>query len=253
MDAFPDHIILLPGFMCDHRLFGPLIEQLEAAGRSWSVAPLTGSDSVAGMAEGVLEDAPSRFALIGLSMGGIVALNIARRAPERLSHLALLNTTPFEDRISDTRQDHLRRLLNGEMEKILRDEMKPNYMHAENATDALLDMVLDMGKTLGERVFTRQTMALMTRDNQVETLSHIPCPTLVLTGEQDPLCPPSIHQFMAEQIQTAHLALLSQCGHLSTLEQPDAVWSALQQAWGHPNSCAPFSQTTKTKTESRPL
>jgi len=228
MQSYPNHLIYLPGFMCGARLFAPLDALMMGCGVSGSVADLTQHDNIADMAVSVLDHAPDRFALAGLSMGGIVALEIMRIAPQRVSHLALLNTTPHEDRVSDQRKDQLQRLLHGGMADILRHELKPNYLSDSTATKDLLDLVVAMGIELGEAVFERQTKALMTRQSALETLKTIRCPTLVLTGEDDLLCPPALHHLMAERIAGSQLNIIPSCGHLSTLERPQAVWDALQ-------------------------
>ncbi len=230
---FPSHCVFLPGFMCDDRLFAPQINALDKAGIQSSVGDLTSGETIDRMAHHVLAHAPDVFALIGLSMGGILALRITDLAPTRVSHLALLNTTPFEDRVTAMRLEHLERLIQGDMEAILKDDMKPNYMFEENVTVDHLNLVLAMGRALGPDVFFRQTNALMHRRNQIHALDNIACPTLVLTGRHDHLCPPAIHQTMAEKIKDATLVILENCGHLSTLEKPKQVSQALLNLFTH--------------------
>ena len=116
----------------------------------------------------------------------------------------------------------------GALGQVLQDELKPNYLadcHSDNLT--LLDEVLFMGMSLGAEVFQRQSVALRDRPDSAATLATITCPTLVLCGEEDQLCPPDLHREMVSAIPAATLEIISSCGHLSTMEQPDQVSAAL--------------------------
>lgn len=229
-------VVLLPGMMCDAELWTAQLERL-GADYDVSVGDITGADSIAAIAEQVLETAPPSFALAGLSMGGIVALEMWRRAPERIERLALLDTNYRSD--SPERQQLRDRQVNdvnaGAIEQVLRDELKPNYLarcHQSNLT--LLDQVLAMGMALGAEVFTRQSLALRNRPDSANTLPTINCPTLVLCGAEDRLCTPELHRDMAVRIPGASLQVIADCGHLSTMEQPDRVNEALLR-WLQPN------------------
>ncbi|HRK24921.1 MAG TPA: thioesterase domain-containing protein [Beijerinckiaceae bacterium] len=121
-------LVLVPGMMCDARLWGDLPGAL---GRRMVIhAPCTEADTVAGLAAAILRDAPPRFALAGLSMGGIVAMEMLRQAPERVERLALLDTNPFAERpeMRARRQGQIDRALAGDLAAVIRDEMKPNYL-----------------------------------------------------------------------------------------------------------------------------
>ena len=160
-------------------------------------------------------------------MGGIVALEIMRRAPQRVTHLALLNTTAAADAKQQMRKSQLCRVADGQLNDVLREELKPEYLAPANRSAELLKAITDMGKQLGEDVFARQSIALMGRKASSELLPRIDCPTLVLTGRNDNLCTPAIHKDMANSIPDSTLVILSNCGHLSTLERPTAVTNAL--------------------------
>lgn len=220
--------VFLPGFMCHGQLFSVQIEALRALGHDCSVADLTQSTTIVDLARSVLSEAPEYFVPVGLSMGGIVALELCAQAPQRISHLALLNTTFKADRASTQRRAQLDRVRRGEMDLVLRDELKPTYMHPANRNPQTLDLLAAMTADLGEAVFERQTQALMTRENYASVLPHITCPVLVLTGESDRLCPPDLHREMATAIPKARLTIVPQCGHLSALERPDIVTAALR-------------------------
>lgn len=220
--------VFLPGFMCDGRLFLAQFEALSALGHNCIVADLTRSTSITDLARDVLSEVPERFVPVGLSMGGIVALELYAQAPRRISHLALLNTTFRADRAGEARRAQLDRVRRGELDLVLRDELKPTYMHPANRSPQNLDLLTNMAAGLGEAVFERQTRALMTRAGQATILPTIACPALVLTGDSDALCPPDLHREMAAAIPTARLKIAAQCGHLSALEQPDIVTAALR-------------------------
>lgn len=226
-----EHVLLLPGMMCDQRLWRQQISALAQSGkRSVAVGDLTGADSITALAEHVLASAPPSFALAGLSMGGIVAFEIWRQAPRRIERLAILDSnylpdTPDRRRLRD---EQMVRAGRGELELLLRDELKPNYLalaHRDNVS--LLDEVLAMGLELGPAVFRAQSLALRNRPDSSATLATINCPSLVLCGDEDSLCPPQRHAEMAEQMPAAELVVVPQCGHLSTMEQPAAVNRAL--------------------------
>jgi pimeloyl-ACP methyl ester carboxylesterase len=222
-------VVLLPGMMLDRRLYA---RQTPALSPHVEVVhgDLTAQDSIEAMARSVLAASPDRFALVGHSMGGIVALEICRQAPERVSHLALLNTTPYaerEERLSQ-RLEQMAAVEAGGLRDVLVHSMKPRYLAACHRADAdLLEAVLDMGLALGPAVFQRQSAALKDRPEASTLLAQIRCPSLVLCGREDALCPPAFHEAMASQLPCGDLVVLSRCGHLSPMESPDAVASAL--------------------------
>lgn len=195
------------------------------------VGDISSASSVAAIAGAVLAAAPRSFALAGLSMGGIVALEMWRQAPGRIERLALLDTNfraepPERQR---GREIQIRRARMGQLETLLREELKPNYLaacHRDNK--ALLDEVLAMGMELGSEVFVAQSRALRDRPDSTATLADIDCPTLVLCGDEDLLCPPDLHRQLARGIPEARLRIIENCGHLSTLEQPTVVTNAMQ-------------------------
>ena len=224
-----ENLLLLPGMMCDERLWSHQVEQLALPVVH---ADTTSSDSIADMAERILADAPERFAMAGLSMGGIVAFEIWRQAPERVTHMALLNTSPYADTPErrTSRLDQIEIALSGGLRELAIESLKPLYLAKSRQEDTgLLTLIIDMVVDLGADVFQRQSLALRDRQDSVPTLGTIDCPTLVLCGDEDSLCPTRFHQAMAEQIAGARLSVVDDCGHLSTLEQPEIVTSELRQ------------------------
>ena len=229
----PVPLVLLPGMMCDARLY---LSQIAAFGldRSVMVCPLTGADNVRDLAQRVLSDAPVQFALAGLSMGGIVAMEVARLAPERVTHLALLDTNPLSEAptVAATREPQIAKVRAGRLLDVIRDEMKPNYLAPGPNREDILDLVVDMARHLGPEVFVQQSRALQRRPDQQGTLRRYRGPSLVLCGIHDVLCPVPRHQLMAELLPNADLVLVPDAGHLPTLEHPVAVNQALRHWMG---------------------
>lgn len=220
-------IVFLPGFMCDERLFAPQVEALSQSGFSCSVGDLTNACSIERLASQVLTSAPPRFAIAGLSMGGIVAFEIYKQAPHRVTHLALLNTTARADAAGAARKKQLGRVAAGELDLVLKEELKPQYLAPENRTPDRLKVLEDMGVALGKDVFCRQTMALTARSSYLDLAQQILCPTLLIAGAQDHVCPIDRHQEILDRVDHACMSVVEQCGHISTLEQPEHVSAAL--------------------------
>jgi pimeloyl-ACP methyl ester carboxylesterase len=228
----PIPLVFLPGTLCDARLFGPVMLRLRDVA-ACSVGDVARSARVEAAARDVLAAAPPRFALAGLSYGGIVVFECVRQAPERVTHLALLNTTPHPP--SDAMRARLHEFLlmaeQGEFRRITTDHLKDTMLHPEHrAILTLRQTILEMAEYIGIGGFLNQVSAQLARPDSVPTLAQIACPTLVMAGADDTVCPPAISQFMAEQIAGARLVVLERCGHLCTLEQPDAAADALR-AW----------------------
>lgn len=221
-------LVFLPGMMCDGRLFGP---QIKAFGASHAIhlAPITGHETVEALAAEVLANAPAQFALVGLSMGGIVAMEVVRQAPTRVTRLCLMDTNSQAETPAKAaeREPQIARVMGGSLVEVMRDETKPNYLAPGPGRQAVLDLVLNMALDLGEGVFLRQSRALQRRPDQQAVLRKLRMPTLVLCGEHDALCPVSRHQFMADLVLGAQLRVIPNAGHLPTLEQPEVVNEAL--------------------------
>ncbi len=223
-----DPLVLLPGMMCDARLFGPQINAFSHE-RAVMVAPLGDHDTVAALASDILSTAPPTFALAGLSMGGIVAMEVFRQAPARITRLALLDTNPKaeNDAVAQFREPQIAKVLAGQLRSVMRDEMKPNYLTDGPNMGQILDLCMAMADTLGPDVFVRQSRALQTRPDQQDTLRGVKVPTLILCGEEDSLCPPHRHELMHGLIPHSTLRVIQNAGHLPTLEQPDPTNEAL--------------------------
>ncbi len=229
--AETDTLILVPGLNCTEGLFAPQIEALSGACRIM-VADQRQDDSLAAMARRLLDQAPERFAIAGLSMGGYVSLEVLHQAPERVTHLALLDTTarPDTPEASANRERLIALAESGRCEEVLQ-ELWPRLVHPDRQSDAELEAtVLQMMRETGHEAFVRQERAIMTRRDMRPMLPGIEIPTLVLVGEQDILTPPELAREMAEAIEWASLVVVPDCGHLSTIERPGAVNHAFE-AW----------------------
>ncbi|MEO8240907.1 MAG: alpha/beta hydrolase [bacterium] len=213
-------LVLIPGMMCDARMWGgfaapcPMIHVLPTA-----------QDSMQALAAAVLLQVPPRFALAGLSMGGIVAMEILAQAPDRVERLALLDTNPRAEtpQAQAVHAPQIARALSGHLADVLRDEMKPNYLAPGPAQQPILDLCMDMALGLGPEVFVRQSIALKNRRDQTATLAAFRGPALVLMGAQDRLCPRDRHDQMHALMPQSRLAIVPDAAHLPTLENPQAT------------------------------
>ncbi|WP_299968022.1 alpha/beta fold hydrolase [uncultured Roseobacter sp.] len=221
-------LVLLPGMMCDARLFLPQIAAFSAI-RTVISAEIWRHDSIGALAEAVLADAPARFALAGLSMGGIVAMEILRRAPERVARIALMDTNPLAETetVKARRAPQMVAVREGRLAEVMRDEMKPNYLSHGAQRAEVLSLCMEMALDLGPEVFVTQSQALMDRPDQTGTLRAATLPALVLCGRDDTLCPIARHELMAGLIPGAQLEIIDGAGHLPTLEQPARTNEAL--------------------------
>jgi pimeloyl-ACP methyl ester carboxylesterase len=225
--------VFVPGLLCTPRLYSA---QLAAV---WPFGPVmvanhTRDDTVGAIARRVLAAAPPRFALVGLSMGGYVSLEIMRQAPERVAKLALLDTSarPDTPEQSAFRRDLLARSRTASMSDIA-DQTIPNLVAPQHLADERLRGIIRvMSEEVGAEAFARQQNAIMSRPDSRPTLGAIRCPTLVLVGEQDTLTPPDRAQEIAAGITGSRLVTVPRCGHVSTLERPDEVSRALVELLG---------------------
>ena len=222
-------VLLVPGLLCDERLWRPQVAALAELAEC-SVADATRSETMAGLARDLLAHCPfDRFALAGLSMGGYVALEVMRQAPQRVTRLALLDTSARADtpEQSQKRRELIALAERGRFVGVT-DALLPLLVHPSRLNDApLVATVKAMAKRVGQEGFVRQERAIMDRADSLPLLPRIACPTLVLCGRQDALTPLARHEEIAAAIPGARLEVIGDCGHLSTLERPDDVSAAL--------------------------
>jgi len=223
-------LLLIPGMMCDARLFTPQITEFSAE-RAVHVASIARCESIGDMAHTILQTAPKQFALAGLSMGAMVAMEIVRRAPERVTRVALMSTNSQSETpaVAASREPQIVGVLAGRLPEIMQDVMRPEYLAAGPERVKVLTLIQDMALALGEGEFVRQSKALQRRPDQQKTLRKIRMPTLVLCGAEDTLTPPRRHQFMSELIPYATLKIIDGAGHVPTIEAPEATNAALRE------------------------
>ncbi|MEX2644195.1 MAG: alpha/beta fold hydrolase [Acetobacterales bacterium] len=221
--------MLLPGLLCDAQLWAHQQHALADIADS-RVIDLTRSDSIADLADDVLAEAPPRFALAGLSMGGYVALEVVRRAPERVSALCLADTSARADTPEQIRRRRgLIELAEKGRFRGVTPKLLPLLIHPDRQDDeALTEVVMSMAERVGKDAFLRQQRAIMGRVDQLGHVRGIRCPTVVLCGRQDALTPPELSEELAAGIPGAKLRLFDDCGHLSALERPQAVSEAMR-------------------------
>ena len=225
----PDAAILLPGNMCDARLWGgggdALRTMLDRHSISWIDADLTRDDTISAMATRALASVDGPVLLIGFSMGAIVAVEMAMQAPQHIAGLVLAgyNATadlPERAAIRPRQQAEVRA---GGLERVLVEELKPNYLAEFNRRDVdLLALLRDMGLRLGEEVFVGQSEALRLRHDRRPMLGQLTVPVLYLCGAEDGLCPPEWHREWATMTRGSTLELIAEAGHMLPLEQPES-------------------------------
>ena len=221
-------ILLVPGLVSSPRIYAPVVPAL------WQFGPVTVAnhirdDHMALIARRILAEATPRFALAGHSMGGYIAFEIMRQAPERVAKLALLNTQARSDTPEATtrRRTMMARARGGEYRAML-DELFPGFVHPSRREDATLrQLVYDMGEDVGAEAFVRQQEAIISRPDSRPVLATIKCPTLVLSGDEDNTIPNALSVEMGDNIHNAKLVILPNCGHLPQVEQPEATAKAL--------------------------
>jgi pimeloyl-ACP methyl ester carboxylesterase len=224
------NLVFLPGLICDERLFRDQIEHLSDIARC-SVADLTVADTVTELAADVLLHAPPQFALAGLSMGGYVALEIMRQAPQRVLGLALLSTSARADAAETIANRHKGMAQAESNFQIVLDQLMPKLVHPSRMKyHSMVDSIYSMGHRAGKDVYLLQQRAIMGRIDSRPFLKDIACPTLVLCGRDDVVTPVELHEEMAAMIPGARLQIIEECAHLSTMGQPVEVSAALR-AW----------------------
>jgi pimeloyl-ACP methyl ester carboxylesterase len=229
-------LMLLPGLMCDAAVWAPQVRALSP--HAVCVVPAWGAtDSLTTMAQQVLDSAPtSTFALAGHSMGGRVALEVMRLAPQRVERLALLDTgtSPLAQGEAGDKEKAgrlaLLALARSSGMRTMGTQWATPMVHPSVVGSALFETVLDMVERSSPAQFAAQITALLNRPDAAPVLPTITCPTLVLTGREDLWSPPAQHEAIARAIPGAVLRIVEQCGHMCTMEQPEAVNAAFV-AW----------------------
>ena len=223
-------LVMIPGMMCDERIFAPQIEELVSK-RSVHVADISKHDNISDLAADVLSHAPPKFCLVGHSMGGIVAMEICAQDPKRIEKLVLIDTNPLAEleEVKLKREPQISDALSGKLVDVIRDEMKPNYLASSENQDIILNICMEMALSLGPKVFINQSRALQTRADQQSNIQSINIPVLIMCGSEDKLCTVERHEMMHNMISNSELKIINNAGHMPTLEQPNKTTEVLKQ------------------------
>jgi len=225
------NLVLVPGLLCDAAMWEHQRRYLSEVAEI-TIADVTRFETMVGTAEAVLAMAPERFALAGLSMGGYVSLEIMRRASNRVTKLALLDTSarPDTGEQSTRRQHFIQLTKEGRFNEVI-STLLSLLVHPDRMQDErLCTDIKEMNRRVGPEVFKRQQAAIIGRQDSRNDLSKMRCPTLILCGRQDALTPLEVHEEMSSRIPKARLVVIEDCGHMSTMERPQAV-TALLRDW----------------------
>lgn len=230
-------LVLLPGIGCDARLFLPLLVTLSHE-RAIQVVPVHSAPAVADLADAVLAAAPLRFALMGQGLGGVVALEVLRRAPDRVHRLAVSGSDPLAEmpQAAATREARIVAAQAGRLADALSQEVPAAALAPGPGRLTVQRMLSDMGQDLGPAAYVRQARALQRRPDQQKTLRRALHPTLVLCGAHDTVVPPRRQEFMAQMMPRARLVTLDDAGHLAPLESPGACLAALDDWFALPSA-----------------
>ena len=223
-------LVMIPGMMCDERIFSPQIDSLGDA-IELTIADISRFSSVVDLASDVLKKAPRKFSLLGHSMGGIVAMEMYSQEPNRIEKLILMDTNPNSEleEVKSKREPQIKDVSEGRLLNVMRDEMKPNYLAQSRNQSSVLNVCMDMALSLGPDVFINQSRALQTRADQQSNIQSINIPVLIICGSEDKLCTVERHEMMHNMISNSELKIINNAGHMPTLEQPSETTEILKE------------------------
>lgn len=223
-------VVFLPGMMCDARVWATQMTVMSYE-RSVTIAPVCAGDRIEEMASGLLSSLPPKFALVGHGMSGALALELFRRAPERVIRLALLGTNPLSDTPQEAadREPRMIGAKAGRFERMLEADILPRHVGTGPRRGAAMGELSEMAMSLGADLFAKQERAMQRRRDQQGTLRRITQPTLILAGSEDQVVPLKRQEFLAELIPYAKLKVLQGAGHMAMLEDPEGVTEALYE------------------------
>ncbi len=228
-------LVLVPRMMADARVFAPQLAAFSGF-MPVMVAPPVGGDTVEQIAAQLLPQLPSRFALVGLGLGGVVAMEMLRRAPDRVSRLCLMSApvqteTPVQ---ASEREPHIIGARTGRLTEAVRSVVEPDLMAPGGGRMELAQSMIDMGMDLGGEVFVSQSRAMQRRSDMQNALRRCQGPARVLCGEHDRIMPPKRQEFVAALMPRGQLTMVPHAAHLPTLENPNVVNQALAEWLSQP-------------------
>lgn len=228
-------LVLLPGFMSDGRLYE---DQIADLGRDFVIvlAPIWKAERLEEIASELLSHLPPRFALAGHSFGGMVAMEIVRRAPERVTRIALMNVTPLPEtpEFAALREPRLVGARSGRLAEIMAEEIPASALAPGAGRSIARARMLEMAEALGPEAFYCQTRAIQRRRDQQSTLRKLTQPMLILCGAYDTIYPVKRHEFLSELIPYSKLRVIETAGHLPPIEAPRDVTQALRDWMNQP-------------------
>jgi len=207
--------------MCDSRLFQPQINEFS---KQYMVCatPASTADTIENISFEILRYLPTKFTLIGLSMGGILAMEIIKKVPDRVMKIVLMDTNYKSEtaEIKSRRLPQIKLVNEGLLDDVMCQQIKNNYLRTDRKNQEIFDLCLSMANDLGKEIFINQSKALSTRKDYKSTLENIKVPSLIICGEYDRLCPIRVHIEMESLIENSTLEIIPNAAHLPTLEQP---------------------------------
>lgn len=221
-------ILILPGTLCTGTMFNKQINHLQQYCQDITVVQFTTEKSLTEMADKAIAATKNKpCAIIGFSMGGIVAAEIARTQPQLIAKLALVNSNCHADipERKSARKAQISQAKSGQLTKLLSETFLPNYLFKEN--NAHKNLIIEMATSLGADCFAAQAMAIEDRPDVLSVLQSLKSDILIIGGKQDKICPADHQKMMHENLPGSHLQLLEQCGHFSPLEQAEKVSNLL--------------------------
>ena len=217
-------LVFIPGMMCDSRLFQPQINEFS---KQYMVCatPASTADTIENISFEILRYLPTKFTLIGLSMGGILAMEIIKKVPDRVMKIVLMDTNYKSEtaEIKSRRLPQIKLVNEGLLDDVMCQQIKNNYLWKDRKNQEIFDLCLSMANDLGKEIFINQSKALSTRKDYKSTLENIKVPSLIICGEYDRLCPIRVHIEMESLIENSTLEIIPGAAHLPTLEQPAYV------------------------------
>jgi len=222
-------LVLIPPMLCDVRVFGAQLAGL-SADVPMLYAPTCHGERMEEVASQILSWTPQKFAMAGCGMGASVALEILRRAPDRVSRVALISGSAHGETPEGAsgREPKIVAARSGRFDEVIGDEMKPEWLAAGSPRAEIAQLIVDMAWNQGPEAYVKQARSMQRRRDQQATLRQISQPTWVICGAEDGHLPVKRHEFTAEMIQGAELKVVENAGFLPTLEQPDQMIDVLR-------------------------
>ena len=223
-------LVMIPPVLCDARVFFPQMQVL-SHDHAVMVAPTSCGERMEEISSQILSWTPSRFSLLGVGFGGMVAMEMLRRAPERITRVALVSTSPLPDtpEAAAAREQHIIAARAGRWGDVMQHEINSTWMGPATDKPALVRRLTEMGNDVGPEAYIKQARAMQRRRDQQDVLRNIKQPAAVICGSHDGQYHIKRHQFLAELIPNARLEVVEGAGYMPMLERPDATTDALHR------------------------